>query len=221
MLAVELAQPGQLLRQVPAAVERGQHPDCPRCRPPALARREPERPERADRDRGRGLVPAAVRAQLRGQQGPAARGYGEPGVRGSGARARLPGIPDHRPRRTARRVGDLEHDRRTLAEQYPGVTGASQPHPAHRCRERPSPTAPARVTGEPARRKGARVTGASAGPAAAPARPCRVQVTGGPGPSRAPRRSRRRPWRLPVRPPAAAGSGAAASAGPGPSRRRG
>src|SRR4029077_18489383 len=65
VLAVELAQPGQLLRQVPAAVERGEHPYRPRRPPPALARREPERPERADRDPCRRLVPPAVRAQLR------------------------------------------------------------------------------------------------------------------------------------------------------------
>src|SRR5262249_56657167 len=103
VLSVELAQPGRLLRQVPAAAERGQHPDRPRRRLPALAGGEPERAQRADRDGGGGLVAAAVGGQRGGQPRPGARPDGDPAARRGGARARRPRGPRPPPPRAPRR----------------------------------------------------------------------------------------------------------------------
>src|SRR5262249_60886704 len=53
VLPVQLPQPCELLRQMPAAGERGQHPDRPGGLVAALARGEPQRAERPDRHPGR------------------------------------------------------------------------------------------------------------------------------------------------------------------------
>ena len=124
------------------------------------------------------------------------------------------------------RVAHRERDGRRLAEQHPGVAGPGDPQPpqagapAPGRRRWPRPAAgsppaaqPRYGTPGPAARRSARQCG--------PPGQGHGRVTGAPARRRAPPPARRPAWRLRVPPRAAAGPGAAGSAGPAPSRRPG
>ncbi len=130
--AVKLTQPGQLLREVPPAEERRQHPDRPGRATAALPAGQPERSKRADCHRAGLPVAAPGRPQRRGQRDLAAARQRDPEPARRGAGARRPGVPDGAAQRAPPVAGDGHGDLGVVAEQDPGIAGPGHLQPAGR-----------------------------------------------------------------------------------------
>ena len=133
--AIQLAQPGELVRQQPPAGERRQHPDRPRRSAGPLPARETQRTERPDRDARGCPLAAAGRHQRRAQAGVFATADVDPPRPRGGAGGWWPGVSDHRAQRAVAGVGDREGDLGGLAEPGAGGTAALEADRTRRRRE--------------------------------------------------------------------------------------
>ena len=134
VLAVELAQLGQLLGKVPAAAERRQHPHghAARWRPCRPAR--PSGPNERTMTAADSLSPRRSGVSvLAAVAWPPAGAVSVPGP--ARVRARRPGGPHLGPQRPAARVVHGHRDRGGLAQQHPGVAGPGDVQPPHAGRQ--------------------------------------------------------------------------------------